>query len=117
MAVITVTRGDTFLSWVNKTNDLSSALGDGDDTNPRLASVVTTAVNDLVDDVGDISTLEASLIADYNEDGDIDLVDGINILKRQIDAERLTVGHIMAYDCHPQELFGLNDFDFTGDSA
>jgi hypothetical protein len=117
MAVITVTRGDSFQQWINKSNDLNTALGDPDATNPRLASVVTTAVNDLVDDIGDLSNVEASLQQDYNQDGDYDLVDGMNNMKNQIDRKRLTKGHIMAYDCHPQDLLGINDFDFIGDGA
>lgn len=117
MAVITVTRGDSFQNWINKSNDLSTALGDPDATNPRLATVVTTAVNDLSDDVGDITQLHVDLQVDYNQDGDFDLVDGINNMKNEIDAKRLTLGHIMSYDCHPQDLFGPNDLDFIGDGA
>lgn len=80
MSTINVKTSERFETWVSKTNDLNLVLGD---TSNLTVDDVVSGLNQLVDNIGDISQLET--VANFN------LVVALNEIKRTAIVMALTL--------------------------
>lgn len=110
MAIIDFTRLISFKDWFNNTNTLGNAVGDPDLINADLGGNLVNAVNEIKDELGDITTIDATI-----RPGSESLVESMNNLKGEIDTFRISEAEPQAYDMHPMAFFGDNtDFDAHG---
>lgn len=86
MAVIQIQNTDSIDQWRQKTNSISTALGDPSSLTTTATDVVG-AINELDNEQGDLSTLttanKSNLVAATNEiKSDLDALTGANALSR-----------------------------------
>jgi hypothetical protein len=108
MAIVDFSRLIDFKTWFERTNDLGNAVGDTDNLNYELGSNLVNAANEVLDDLGDVTTLNTVTPV-------TNLVDGMNDVSNEIGRFRISEGEPQAYDMHPIHVFGSEtDFDAHG---
>jgi len=110
MAIIDFTRLISMKQWFDNTNTLGQKVGDLAGLNTDLGNNLTGGVNLIKSDLGDLSTIDATL-----RPGSESLVESMNNLKGEIDTFRISEAEPQAYDMHPMASFGdVTDFDAHG---
>lgn len=108
MAIIDFSRLISFKTWFNRTNELGQAVGDTDNLNFALGSNLVNATVEVLDDLGDVTTLNTTVPV-------TNLVDGMNDVANEIGRFRISEAEPQAYDMHPIHVLGSEtDFDAHG---